>query len=247
MNGQIGKEGNEMEMWGYSLPFWESVFRWSATIAFVFGGIGVTAAFVSAIVGYQVTDRVVKESDKKIAEANARSEEAKAISVEASAKIAEAHTQAAKANERSASLEHDAAQARLETERLKAQLAWRILPQNLANALGTFLSTNTGQINIQYVANDTEAQYFAIQLINIFRKAGWQVAMMSVTKPGTVIFGIFVPDAQSPSTQIIRNALGSVGIRFSTQALPTSDTIMSSGGNISGAPILFIGSKPISQ
>ena len=39
-----------------------------------------------------------------------------------------------------------------------------MLPQNLENSLKNTLSKHVGKINIQHVANDTEAQYFAIQL-----------------------------------------------------------------------------------
>lgn len=188
-----------------------------------------------------------KQAEANLAGANSRAEEAKAISLEASAKIAEAHREAANANERAASLERDATQARLETERLKSQLAWRILPQNVANELGKILSVHVGQVNIKYVANDTEAQYFAIQLANIFGKSGWQVGMMSEALAGTVIFGLWVPDTQSPSTQTIRTAFVGAKIGFSTQSLPVINTSISSGSFISGAPILFVGSKPIPQ
>jgi hypothetical protein len=42
----------------------------------VCGGIGIAAAFVSAIVGYQLTENALSESGTKIAEANARQKEA---------------------------------------------------------------------------------------------------------------------------------------------------------------------------
>ena len=175
----------------------------------------------------------LKEKDGQIAEAKAG--------------VAVATENAAKANERAASLERDAAQAKLETERLKSQLAWRSLPQNLENLFSNALSNHAGKVNIQHVANDTEAQYFAIQLANIFGRAGWEVGLSSVSMSGVAIFGIWVPDTKSPSTQTVRNALGAIGIGFSTQALPVGGAGFSSGSTIADAPILFIGSKPIKQ
>ena len=245
MNGQIGKVRSAM--WGYPLELWESVFFWATGIAAVAGAIAVASVFVAGIIGYKITDVVTHESEIRIGEAEARISEATARAEEAKAGAAAATENAANANERAASLERDATRARLETERLKAQLAWRVLPQNIANAIGNNLSASVGKINIQYAANDTEALYFAIQLANIFGKAGWQVGMLSVTLSGTVVFGLWVPDTQSPFTQTIRTALEGAGIGFSRQALPTSNTVMSSGNQIPGAPILFVGSKPMPQ
>jgi hypothetical protein len=49
------------------------VATWTAAIC---GGVGIGAAFISAIVGYQLTEKSLKDSDVKIAEANARAKEA---------------------------------------------------------------------------------------------------------------------------------------------------------------------------
>ena len=75
-------------MLGFSLEFWESVFFWSTGIAAGAGAVGVAAAFIAGMVGYQVTDRLVKESNVKISEANARAEEAKAIAAKANLELA---------------------------------------------------------------------------------------------------------------------------------------------------------------
>ncbi len=67
MRGQRGKS-----MWGYSIPFWEAVFRWSTIAAFVLGGLGVTAAFISTWVGAKLGDISQNEFNLKLAEANAQ-------------------------------------------------------------------------------------------------------------------------------------------------------------------------------
>lgn len=53
-----------------------AVFIIATWLAAFCGAVGVSAAFISAIVGYQLTEKSLKESDVKIAEANARQKEA---------------------------------------------------------------------------------------------------------------------------------------------------------------------------
>ena len=65
-----------MELWGHSLGFWQSVVFWSIVISALAGSVGITAAFVSALVGYNVSNVVQKDADIRISEANARAAEA---------------------------------------------------------------------------------------------------------------------------------------------------------------------------
>jgi hypothetical protein len=53
-----------------------SVFIVATLVAAIFRGVGIAAAFVSAIVGYQLTEAALRDSNVKIAEANARTKEA---------------------------------------------------------------------------------------------------------------------------------------------------------------------------
>lgn len=165
INGQIGNEGNGMELWGYSLSFWETTFRWATGIAAVAGGIGVTAAFISAIVGYQVTDRVIKESDKKIAEANTRAEEAKA----------------------------EAIKARLELVKFKSPRSLNSeqivsISEKLRKFSGTKFDFGIGP------AGDPEPEFLFVKIEEALAKAGWiEIAWKSsdpngfvVTRPGKV-------------------------------------------------------------
>jgi hypothetical protein len=244
-------------MWGWLPQYGHSVFIVSTIVAAVLGGIGIGAAFVSAIVGYQLTEMSLGEANERIAVADARGEEAKAQVEKAQADIARANAEiagarqqtaalereTASAKERTAALEKEAAQARTEQERLKAQLAWRTLPPVMTAELERHLSQKPLSVNIQHIANDTEALYLAIQLGNIFGKAKWQVAMLATTHAGAVIFGIWVPDSPSPGTAVIRDALRAVGISFSTDTPPPAG--MGFGGSLEGAATLLVGSKPI--
>jgi hypothetical protein len=138
-----------------------------------------------------------------------------------------------------------AAEAQTEAARLRAQFSWRTLAPQAAEHLGTILSMSPGEINIEYVDSDPEALYLAIQFSEVFEKANWQVAMRSMSMPGVLVLGIFVPDSPSNDTQAVRNALTVAGFTFSTEALTGGGVLISSGSTIDDAVILFIGSKPI--
>lgn len=168
-----------------------------------------------------------------------------AATAEANVEVAKANENAAAAQARAAALEKEAAEARAEQERLKAQFAWRTLPQDLATQLENALAQHPGKINIQNVANDPEALYLAIQFANLFGRAHWQVATMSLTMGGTLIFGLWIPDSPAPDTANVQAAFRAAQIGFSTNALPTSGVSMGMGGTLQGAPTLFVGSKPI--
>jgi hypothetical protein len=172
------------------------------------------------------------------ARANERAAQLEKEAAEAKAAIARANADAAAANA-------EAAKARTEQERLKAQLAWRTLTPELVEALEKSLAQRPGKVNVQHVANDTEALYLAIQFAKIFEKAKWQVTMLSVTVGGAIFFGLFVPDSPSADTATVREALRAANIGFATDALPGNT--MGYGSIIPDAPVLFVGSKPIQQ
>jgi hypothetical protein len=133
----------------------------------------------------------------------------------------------------------------LEQERLKAQLAWRVLSQATQEELVRDLSAHPSRINIEYVANDTEAQYLAIQFANAFNAAKWQIGMLQVTHAGAVVFGLFIPDSPSDGTAFARDAFRAAGISFSTETPPPVG--MGFGGKIDNAATLRVGSKPFPQ
>jgi hypothetical protein len=149
---------------------------------------------------------------------------------------------AAHANERAAGLEKEAANARLETERLKAQFAWRAFSPEQAKALEQDLAAHPGIVNVMYVSGDPEANNLAIQIGNIFSAAKWQVGMLGSTFNGAAIFGLWVPDTPAKDTSAIRSAFTAHEIGYSTAALPSSG-MMGFGGTIPNAATVFVGSK----
>ena len=188
-------------------------------------------------------DQDRQASAERIATLATQGDQLRKDTAEARAELGNANADIAKANARAAALENDAAQARLEQERLKAQLAWRVLSPEQIVSLQTHLAQKPGQINIQYPASDTEAEYLAIQFANLFGKAGWQVGMLSSQLQGAMAFGIFIPDAASDAATPIREAFAAAQIGFSTQTLPQTGTGF--GSILPNAPILFVGSKTV--
>jgi hypothetical protein len=95
-------------MWGWIPQFGHTVFFWSTLVAAVFGGIGIGAAFISAMVGYELSEWASRDANERIsnAERSAKVEIEKARS-DADAKIGIAQA--------------DIAQSRKETEEAKAR------------------------------------------------------------------------------------------------------------------------------
>lgn len=140
-----------------------------------------------------------------------------------------------------ARLEKDAADARLEQERLKASFAWRTLDQATANALVTGLAPHPGTVNVWYTAGDPESMFFAIQFVRVLEAAHWKVAPAAANLSG-LVFGIALNDATNVDGQSLSSALTSAGVEFSTGPIPPI-SFTSGARRVQGAPLLMIGSK----
>ncbi len=194
------------------------------------------AIYIGAVVIAAIATFAIYQISQNISSRDAAEKQAARNQVE----IAKA--EAAKANERAAHLENDAAQARLEQERLKAALAWRTLPKDVSEALLGRLSESPGSVNLRYTDGDPEALYLAIQLGNILSKAKWNVAAGAIKFANALTFGIHVENSDNPDADKLRNALVSSSVPFTTEPIPP----MGLGFSIStipGAPTLTVGSK----
>ena len=181
------------------------------------------------------------------AQANEKAANLEKEAAQANAEVAKANATAAAANERAAALERDAANARLEQERLKAQMAWRNIEPAMRDRLKDALAQHPGKVTIKHPSGDTESEYLAVQFANIFGEAKWEVAMFSAQTAGMVAWGLFVPDTPSAqdATHSIRDALTGLSIGFSAQELPNLGTGF--GGMLPDSATLFVGSKPPPQ
>jgi hypothetical protein len=120
-------------MWGLPIPFWETVFRWSTIAAFVMGGLGATCAFISAWVGYELSDISQQEANKQILESQTRIEEARA-------NAAAAGESAAAAKERTAQVELALEKEHVERLRLEAAVSPRRFTADNAKVLQSELA-----------------------------------------------------------------------------------------------------------
>jgi hypothetical protein len=195
-------------MWSFTDPFWETVFRWATIGAAVFGSIGIAAAFVSAWVGYQITDATQQEANQRIAEARAET--------------ANANAEIARANERTAQLAAEAEQARLEQERLRQVVSWRILsPDALTNLSNALQGPTRVPIVLAYAAGDSESLYLAIQISSAFDRAGnWSLSAQSRTYPDRLLWGLFLPGPENEGVQAIRAAFTAANVAFSVDDIP---------------------------
>ena len=165
---------------------------------------------------------------------------------EADAAAARANEAAGEANKWAASLEKEASNARLETERLKEQLAWRELHAATIKRLATALSEHVGSVNLWYTDGDAEALALAAQISSALKQANWQYLPSGVRFDNTIVFGIRIPDSISEDTKALRKAFDSAKIPFDPGPLPTPAVQLNFRINPS-APTLVIGSKPRPQ
>ena len=206
----------------FSNPFWDSVF-WCSTVATaIFGGLAVMAGFLAAVVGTKTASAAQRKSAEQIAQANARA--------------ADANKQAALAIEGTTLAQKDVAQAKLETEKLKAQLAWRDIDPAKALDQTIKLSAEKGAVFIEYVQGDPESLYLAIKLSEVFGNAGWHVSSSGNQYGPTLIFGVFVPDNSNngKNVSLVRDALRALDVEF-TPTIPPSPPISFGRGFIPGS------------
>jgi hypothetical protein len=143
---------------------------------------------------------------------------------------------------RAAQSQQDAEQARLEQEKLKAQLAWRSLTPEIAAQMTSRLSTSKHSVILAYVSNDPEALWLAIQFSKIFDAAKWKVIPQSRTYAGRLVFGISVSGRANTATSLLRRVLSESGVPFSTNKIPPPE--MSIGDPNTKADVtLMVGSK----
>lgn len=255
-------------MWGWLSQYGHSVFIVSTIVAAIFGGIGIGAAFISAIVGYQLTEVALGEANERIAVADARGEEAKAQVEKAQADIAKANAEIAEARkqtttleretadakERTAFLEKEAAQARAEQERLKSLVIWRSLSPDAMGRLVSSLSSVpvSGYVIVAHEERDPEAQYFASLIGRALKLANWQAFPQSISS-GALYFGVFIPGPENQTVKALRQAFTNANIEFSPESfIPPGGSIFSRGGiRVPGGGVppppeatIFVASRP---
>jgi hypothetical protein len=181
------------------------------------------------------------KAHERAAALEAEAEKARAELGKANADIAKANAEIAEAKKQTATLEKETAQARLEQERLKQIVKWRILTPSQLSVLTANLQVG-GSANITYTANDPEALYLWTQISKAFPQPTWKMIAQARTYEGVFHAGIFITGPDIPATKTIRDAFTAAGIAFGTQD-PGNPHMFFGEPNIPNAPTVFIASR----
>ncbi|MEA2899716.1 MAG: hypothetical protein QOJ84_5331 [Bradyrhizobium sp.] len=144
---------------------------------------------------------------------------------------------------RAAELEKEAATTKLEAEKLKSLVSWRIISPEMLSKLKPVLAAKPGAVNIKYTDGDPEAMYTAMQFFKLFNEAHWSIGFGSISFGDGLVFGLAIPDGNWPDIATLRAAFSAADLKFGT-ALPTSSVVRGSGSTVNG-PTLMVGSRAI--
>jgi hypothetical protein len=150
-------------------------------------------------------------------------------------RAAEANQKAAELNIRAASLEKEAAAARLETERLKAQFAWRRLNEKQVTIIAAGLSkVDLKEVSLSAITSDPESMTFANDIKLALTKGG-----IKVTFSPSLIFGK-KPTVGIRITASTKDTLESIAQPFVDAGLILDGVIKAEQKDVN----ILIGSKP---
>jgi hypothetical protein len=226
-------------MLGLSLDTWNNIMLSSL-------GIAAVAAAIVGISTYAVVQLQKQDSlEAKI--------EFDAYKLTVDGQVSDARKEGIRAGEtagnailRAAELEKDAANVRLETEKIKSVVAWRTISPDIASKLEAVLITRPGSVNLRYTDGDPEALFLAIQISRILAKSNWKIAPGSIKPTNGILFGITIPDSTEIDSKTLMEAFSAADLPHSHDQIPPSGVSFNIS-TIPGAPILMIGSRPPPQ
>jgi hypothetical protein len=140
-------------LWGHAIEWWDAWGVRAMLLGAILGFLALVVSLFSSFVLWRVAGVAQADLQTKTGRLSGEVETQKRLTAEAVAR---------------------AEQARLEQEKLRAQLAWRTLTKDQAEALVTRLSTAPGILTLMF-SEDPETQFLASQLSQIFTKAKWKV------------------------------------------------------------------------
>jgi hypothetical protein len=129
----------------------------------------------------------------------------------------QARQRAGNLEERSAGLENEAAQARLEQERLKAQLAWRRITREQHDSLVAALRNSPTNLRLSH-PDDPEASLSASEIEKSLVDAGWMVSNSTGFWTPQPSVGIFVGPESDKEPHPLARALGNIGFNVTIQS-----------------------------
>jgi hypothetical protein len=195
--------------------------NWTFVASLLVGVVATIAIVVSSNVKERYWDEERRKSAERISSNEAETEKAKAD-------VERAHADIAKAN-------NEAAAAKLETERLKAQAAWRRITKEQHDDIVRALASHKLDIIVNYVAADAEASQFAKELMRTLMDAGANVDdHLQIKAPPPL--GIIVENSRDARSALLISVFGGVGL-----AVSPGDRPLNNPGN---KVLLWVASKP---
>ena len=194
-----------ISMFDISLDLANAIYN-TANVVLVLGVILIAGGTITAFWTGGIRDRFADE----------RMSQNKVESLRAVADAASANEEAARANERAALLENEAEQARLETERLRQQMAWRRLSEDQIKKIASGLAGAAISLRMEQIANDPESILFASDIRHALLAAGIKISVTTTRVSGAAFVGIII---KGPKDEAIRieNAFVAAGLNVQVQ------------------------------
>jgi hypothetical protein len=186
---------------------------WEILMVFFLAAFVLSTVFVMALTRKEAAEIKREYETYKLA-VDAKVADAKAEGIKAGETVGDALVRAAKLEKDAARLTREAEEATLETERLKAQVAWRHLSPDQQKIIVDDLSGKTLAIHFDYSQNDPEAMQFSEDLLKAIRGAGiiayTHPLVAPPPPPGVIIFGT----VDDPACQALKSALERANVQF---------------------------------
>ena len=194
-------------MLGLNLHAWEMLLVFSLVV------VALATVFVVALTRKEASE-IKREYDTYKLTVDAKVAEAKAEGIKAGEAAGDALARAAALEKEAARLTKEAEEAKLETERLKAQVAWRHLSPDQSKTMIDDLSGKIFAIHFDYSQNDPEAMQFSEDFLKTIREAGivtyTHPLVAPPAPPGVIIFGT----ENDPAYQALKSALERANVQF---------------------------------
>lgn len=145
-------------------PIWESVFRASTFAAMLLAGLGIVCAFVSAWVGYEITDATQKEAARQIIAADQRTA---ALGIE----LEKARAETARADANLLGEQRLTARERMRLERVERAVLPRSLYVDWQKLVAGLRNGHFQPVNVAVIGG-WEAQDFGANLLSALAQAG---------------------------------------------------------------------------
>jgi hypothetical protein len=196
---------------GFLEPIWETIFRVATWSALIFGALSIGSAFVSAWVGWEITDATQKDADVRIRAGDVR--------------IAEATARAAEANQK-------AEEERLARVKLETRIAPRKITQEQQNELTERLKGYKVRETTLIASPSTAENEWVVRWLGApLAAAGWNIKLFPGTATATVLFpagiviyarlapdGLYFPDKEQTGDMAAADRLAKSLSEFGIEA-----------------------------